>query len=259
VGSIFKKTLKFIKALPKLTNYSNLIKSDQLDRMLLLTDHTSLSPNRSFLSLPTTKADFVRFENDEDTMSTHDLIFKSLSTVPSSSLRRDTPSLVSKTTTKALPITTVETSTPYQPIPTTAFIPSFRFSKPFMQTYRINQTKKIPNQFASLKLNYDHTAVTKIDEVEKGGKFQRLRVVPADTLIECKENDFGMECSCSITLSPPKCKQLINSFLSSCRILGCKNNGRCINMAYKYPSKNNFSIIKKIKLKLKNICFRFRL
>lgn len=76
---------------------------------------------------------------------------------------------------------------------------------------------------------------TKIDELERGGKFQRLRLVPADTLIECKENDFGLECSCSITLSPPKCKQLINSFLSSCRILGCKNNGKCINMAYKYP------------------------
>ena len=39
----------------------------------------------------------------------------------------------------------------------------------------------------------------------------------------------------NLSLSPPKCKQLISSFLSSCRILGCKNNGRCINMAYKYP------------------------
>ena len=94
----------------------------------------------------------------------------------------------------------------------------------------------MPNQFASLKLNYDRNAITKIDEVERGGKFQRMRIIPTDTLIECKENDFGLECSCSITLSPPKCKQLINSFLSSCRILGCKNGGRCINMAYKYPS-----------------------
>ncbi len=118
-------------------------------------------------------------------------------------------------------------------------------SKPFLQTYRINQTKKLPNQFASLKLNYDRNSqITKIDEVERGGKFQRLRIIPTDTLIECKENDFGLECSCSITLSPPKCKQLINSFLSSCRILGCKNNGRCINMAYKYPS--NFFKFKKL-------------
>jgi hypothetical protein len=129
------------------------------------------------------------------------------------------------------------------------FIPSKSNSKPFMQTYKINQTKKLPNQFASLRLNYNsntaaaaaaanteaNTKYTKIDELERGGKFQRLRLVPADTLIECKENDFGLECSCSITLSPPKCKQLINSFLSSCRILGCKNNGKCINMAYKYP------------------------
>ena len=123
-------------------------------------------------------------------------------------------------------------------IPITTFKPvKTSNSKPFLQTYRINQTKKLPNQFASLKLNYDRNSqITKIDEVERGGKFQRLRIIPTDTLIECKENDFGLECSCSITLSPPKCKQLINSFLSSCRILGCKNNGRCINMAYKYPS-----------------------
>ena len=67
--------------------------------------------------------------------------------------------------------------------------------------------------------------------------YERLRITPADTLIECKENDFGLECSCSITLSPPRCKQLINAFLSSCRVLGCQNNGRCINMTYKYPSK----------------------
>ncbi len=124
-------------------------------------------------------------------------------------------------------------------VPITTFKPiKTSNSKPFLQTYRINQTKKLPNQFASLKLNYDRNSqITKIDEVERGGKFQRLRIIPTDTLIECKENDFGLECSCSITLSPPKCKQLINSFLSSCRILGCKNNGRCINMAYKYPSK----------------------
>lgn len=94
---------------------------------------------------------------------------------------------------------------------------------PYLSTRTFQQDTTTPNPF------------TKIDELERGGKFQRLRLVPADTLIECKENDFGLECSCSITLSPPKCKQLINSFLSSCRILGCKNNGKCINMAYKYP------------------------
>lgn len=117
----------------------------------------------------------------------------------------------------------------------TSFI-SVDKTKPAMQTYKINPNKKLPNQFASLRLNYDQDSlITRIDEIEKGGKFQRLRLVPADTLIECKENDFGLECSCSITLSPPKCKQLINSFLSSCRILGCKNNGKCINMAFKYP------------------------
>ena len=34
------------------------------------------------------------------------------------------------------------------------FFPSKTNSKPFMQTYKINQTKKLPNQFASLRLNY---------------------------------------------------------------------------------------------------------
>ena len=81
----------------------------------------------------------------------------------------------------------------------------------------------------------ERSNITRIAELEKGGQFQRMLLQPADALIECKDNDFGLECSCSITLSPPKCKQLINSFLSSCRIVGCQNNGRCINMAYKYP------------------------
>jgi hypothetical protein len=81
----------------------------------------------------------------------------------------------------------------------------------------------------------ERSNITRITELEKGGQFQRMLLQPADALIECKDNDFGLECSCSITLSPPKCKQLINSFLSSCRIVGCQNNGRCINMAYKYP------------------------
>ena len=243
VGSIFKKALKFVKVLPKLSNYSASranIKNrfNHLENLLLSTDN-DYSTKKQHRESFSTKADFVRFENDEETISTNDLIFRSSSPIPVSSRVPSTLYLtnssafintVTPSKTKSIPTTTKA------PIASTSiFIPSF--SKPFMQTYRINQTKRIPNQFASLKLNYDQSAVTKIDEVERGGKFQRLRVVPADTLIECKENDFGLECSCSITLSPPKCKQLINSFLSSCRILGCKNNGRCINMAYKYPSK----------------------
>lgn len=68
-----------------------------------------------------------------------------------------------------------------------------------------------------------------------GKLFNTIQMQPSDTLIECKDNDFGLECSCSTSLSPPKCKQLINTFLSSCRVLGCKNNGRCINMANKFP------------------------
>lgn len=72
---------------------------------------------------------------------------------------------------------------------------------PHMQTYRINQTKKL---FAPLRMSQSYSSggydnVTKISEIERGGKFQRLRLAPADTLIECKENDFGLECSCSIT------------------------------------------------------------
>ena len=34
------------------------------------------------------------------------------------------------------------------------FVPSKTNSKPFMQTYKINQSKHLPNQFASLRLNY---------------------------------------------------------------------------------------------------------
>jgi hypothetical protein len=45
------------------------------------------------------------------------------------------------------------------------FLPSKTNSKPFMQTYKINQTKRLPNQFASLRLNYagqqTHTQQTK--------------------------------------------------------------------------------------------------
>jgi hypothetical protein len=148
----------------------------------------------------------------------------------------EAPTAVYRSFTKQQAFKSNDENNGYFTLARTSFLPSMTNSKLHMQTYRINQTKKLPNQFASLKLNYDQNFITKIDEVERGGKFQRLRLVPADTLIECKENDFGLECSCSITLSPPKCKQLINSFLSSCRILGCKNNGRCINMAYKYPS-----------------------
>ena len=59
----------------------------------------------------------------------------------------------------------------------------------------------------------------------------------AHSLIDCKDNDFGLECSCSIALSPPKCKRLINSFLSSCRVLGCQNSGQCVNMTGDFPSK----------------------
>lgn len=38
--------------------------------------------------------------------------------------------------------------------PNAAFVPSKSNSKPFMQTYKINQAKRLPNHFASLRLNY---------------------------------------------------------------------------------------------------------
>jgi hypothetical protein len=91
---------------------------------------------------------------------------------------------------------------------TTFFIRLNTTVNPHMQTYKINQTRKL---FGSLKMDSvrgDMLGVgggasgenlTKINEVERGGKFQRLRLAPTDTLIECKENDFGLECSCSIT------------------------------------------------------------
>lgn len=88
-----------------------------------------------------------------------------------------------------------------------------------------------------IAIDYDELKISKLKSSQnESNKYQSLTISPEDTLIECKENDFGLECSCSITLSPPKCKGLINSFLSSCKILGCKNNGKCITIAYKYPS-----------------------
>jgi hypothetical protein len=84
---------------------------------------------------------------------------------------------------------------------TTFFIRLNTTVNPQLQTYKINQTKKL---FGSLKMDSVRGDLvsenfTKINEVERGGKFQRLRLAPTDTLIECKENDFGLECSCSIT------------------------------------------------------------
>lgn len=35
-----------------------------------------------------------------------------------------------------------------------SYVPSKSNSKPFMQTYKINEKKRLPNQFASLRLNY---------------------------------------------------------------------------------------------------------
>lgn len=100
--------------------------------------------------------------------------------------------------------------------------------------FTIRSTKNSTNEIETLiGLDYEDIKPSKL----KSQKYQRLSIAPEDTLIECKENDFGLECSCSITLSPPKCKGLINSFLSSCKILGCKNNGKCISISYKYPSK----------------------
>lgn len=100
-----------------------------------------------------------------------------------------------------------------------------------LQTYIISQTK-IPNRLSSLSLN------------TKKMNGERFTSSPMEdhNLIDCKDNDFGLECSCSITLSPPRCKKLINAFLSSCRILGCQNNGRCINMTQDFPS--NFNSLK---------------
>ena len=271
VRSALKKQVKFVKSLPKI-NFVQLEEHkekrlDNLSKLLISANKRSKEEFSNEDGEELGDDSFDDEEKDNDILESDEVLrLNRSSTTPTKSIEYTN----SSTTTAKIETTTINTTLPaksfnkksdeykivsstgsfrlapftqfmsdaskYQSIASTAFVPSKHSSRPFMQTYRINQTKKLPNQFASLRLNYEQNPVTKIDEVERGGKFQRLRVVPADTLIECKENDFGLECSCSITLSPPKCKQLINSFLSSCRILGCKNNGRCINMAYKYPS-----------------------
>lgn len=103
-----------------------------------------------------------------------------------------------------------------------------------LQTYIISQTKIPPTKFESL--NKFMTKKTNPKPFE--------RSIDEHNLIDCKDNDFGLECSCSITLSPPRCKKLINSFLSSCRILGCQNNGRCINITANFPSNFFYTVIK---------------
>ena len=214
----FKRPIKFLKMLPKL-NYHDQPKSvDKLDKILNISGHEAKKSNDI-------KNEHNRLEYEEGNIegTKAHIIRKTSTKSPNKMETHYTTFFPHKPTTK---LNAVNLSS----------LVSMDKTKPSMQTYKINPNKKLPNQFASLRLNYDQDSlITRIDEIEKGGKFQRLRLVPADTLIECKENDFGLECSCSITLSPPKCKQLINSFLSSCRILGCKNNGKCINMAFKYP------------------------
>lgn len=93
-----------------------------------------------------------------------------------------------------------------------------------LQTYIISQTKINPH--------FESLTSKKIEQTS----FTSKSPSGDENLIDCKDNDFGLECSCSITLSPPKCKKLINSFLSSCRILGCQNSGKCINMTGDIPS-----------------------
>ncbi|RNA44826.1 cysteine-rich venom latisemin-like isoform X2 [Brachionus plicatilis] len=217
----FKRPLKFLKMLPKL-NYQDEPKSmDKLSEILNISSQSTVKSDEN-----KTQEENHRLEYEETNVegSKAHVIRKTSTKSPRNKMETHyTTFFPHKPTTKV------------NAINMTSFL-SVDKTKPAMQTYKINPNKKLPNQFASLRLNYDQDSlITRIDEIEKGGKFQRLRLVPADTLIECKENDFGLECSCSITLSPPKCKQLINSFLSSCRILGCKNNGKCINMAFKYP------------------------
>lgn len=47
-----------------------------------------------------------------------------------------------------------------------SFVPSKSNSKPFMQTYKINEKKRLPNQFASLRLNYGTVSgKSAVDEV----------------------------------------------------------------------------------------------
>jgi len=104
-----------------------------------------------------------------------------------------------------------------------------------LQTYIISQTK-VPNYLATQRLESGFSTNAPVDEKHN--------------LIDCKDNDFGLECSCSITLSPPRCKKLINAFLSSCRILGCQNNGICLNMTKDFSSK--YEIIFKSQIFLSN-------
>ncbi len=104
-----------------------------------------------------------------------------------------------------------------------------------LQTYIISQTK-VPNYLATQRLEGGFSTNAPVDEKHN--------------LIDCKDNDFGLECSCSITLSPPRCKKLINAFLSSCRILGCQNNGICLNMTKDFSSK--YEIIFKSQIFLSN-------
>ena len=110
----------------------------------------------------------------------------------------------------------------------------FNVTQKTVLTYKMNKTQKEEmGKFSALKFeNARNILEPKNTEIPS---FYRS-TNPSENLIECKENDFGLECSCSTTISPPKCKQLINSFLSSCKVHGCKNNGKCIKIRNKNPS-----------------------
>lgn len=207
--------------------------SDSLDLEIIATDKNQL--------IDSIEQRLTEKFNKPDTEKNINLTTKS---IPSSSLSTSTEAnefnLVDifnellKLNETSTPITTTEQTSFTSTKPnfytiTTPLTTSTRFTIPAFTIRNMNYTE---TELAEPLIGLDYEDI----KVPKNNKYQRLSLAPEDTLIECKENDFGLECSCSITLSPPKCKGLINSFLSSCKIIGCKNNGKCISIAYKYPS-----------------------
>ena len=176
---------------------------------------------------------------------------KSSTTIPTTTTTSTTTTTTTtSTTTTSTTTTTATTSTTTEETSTARKFTQTSTRNKLLQTYIISQTKSQPTAYVSRQITTGSRNVE--NESEKHGDHN---------LIECKDNDFGLECSCSITLSPPDCKKLINSFLSSCRIVGCKNNGRCINMTSSYPSRpfkipSNVLLIRSIH-NIKHYLFQF--
>lgn len=64
------------------------------------------------------------------------------------------------------------------------FVPSKTNAKPFMQTYKINQNKRLPNQFASLRLSYAS------DKAAENSSYFRYHTHTHSNIIERLSNGF---------------------------------------------------------------------